>query len=128
MPPTNNVLDEARQLMERRLADLDEERKRLERALAELGSKVTRRGPGRPRGSSNKAAASTGAPRRRRKRRGGTRADQAVKLIEQQPGISASDVAKTMKIKPNYLYRVLGDLEKEGRVKKDGRQYYPTGG
>ncbi|HWO47922.1 MAG TPA: hypothetical protein VNM41_07655, partial [Solirubrobacterales bacterium] len=68
-----------------------------------------------------------GAPRRRRKRRGGTRADQAVKLIEGQPGISASDVAKQMKIKPNYLYRVLGDLENEGRVKKDGRQYYPAG-
>ena len=133
MPPTNNVLDEARQLVERRLADLDEERKRLERALAELGGKATRRGPGRPRGSSKKTAASAGAGsaaprRRRRKRRGGTRADQAVKLIESQPGISASDVAKTMKIKPNYLYRVLGDLEKEGRVKKDGRQYYPAGG
>jgi sugar-specific transcriptional regulator TrmB len=130
MPPTNNVLDEARQLVERRLADLEEERNRLERALAELGGKATRRrGPGRPRGSSNKAAkASSGAPRRRRKRRGGTRADQAVKLIESQPGISASDVATAMKIKPNYLYRVLGDLEKEGRVKKDGRQYYPAGG
>ncbi|HEX6154142.1 MAG TPA: hypothetical protein VFZ19_11530 [Solirubrobacterales bacterium] len=130
MPPTNNVLDEARQLVERRLADLEEERKRLERALAELGGKATRRrGPGRPRGSSNKAAkAGPGAPRRRRKRRGGTRADQAVKLIESQPGISASDVATAMKIKPNYLYRVLGDLEKEGRVKKDGRQYYPAGG
>jgi sugar-specific transcriptional regulator TrmB len=128
MPPTTNVLDEARQLVERRLADLDEERKRLERALAELGGKATRRrGPGRPPGSSKKAAG-RGAPRRRRKRRGGTRADQAVKLIESQPGISASDVAKTMKIKPNYLYRVLGDLEKEGRVKKDGRQYYPAGG
>jgi predicted Rossmann fold nucleotide-binding protein DprA/Smf involved in DNA uptake len=132
MPPTHNVLDEARQLVERRLQDLDEERKRLERALAELGGKVTRRGPGRPKGSTNKAAASTGgttAPRRRRrKRRGGTRADQAVKLIEGKPGISASDVAKSLKIKPNYLYRVLGDLEKEGRVKKDGRQYYPAGG
>jgi sugar-specific transcriptional regulator TrmB len=130
MPPTNNVLDEARQLVERRLADLDEERKRLERALAELGGKATRRGPGRPRGSSNKVTKTTaGAPRRRRrKRRGGTRADQAVKLIEEQPGISASDVATAMKIKPNYLYRVLGDLEKEGRVKKDGRQYYPAGG
>jgi transposase-like protein len=126
MPPTNNVLDEARQLVERRLADLDEERQRLERALAELGGKASRRRPGRPRGSSNKVTA--GAPRRRRKRRGGTRADQAVKLIEEQPGISASDVAKTMKIKPNYLYRVLGDLEKERRVKKDGRQYYPAGG
>ncbi|MGN6275105.1 MAG: hypothetical protein ACTHNP_04125 [Solirubrobacterales bacterium] len=132
MPPTNNVLDEAKQLVERRLQDLDEERKRLERALAELGGGTTRRGPGRPKGSTSKAIASTAgttAPRRRRrKRRGGTRADQAVKLIEGQPGISASDVAKSMKIKPNYLYRVLGDLEKEGRVRKDGRQYHPAGG
>lgn len=133
MPPSTNVLDEARQLVERRLADLEEERTRLERALAELGGKATRRGPGRPKGSSRKATSGssgsgTGSPRRRRKRRGGTRGDQAVKLIESQPGISASDVAKSMKIKPNYLYRVLGDLEKEGRVKKDGRQYYPAGG
>ena len=27
-----------------------------------------------------------------------------------------------MRIKPNYLYRVLGDLEKDGRVKKSGRR------
>jgi sugar-specific transcriptional regulator TrmB len=121
--PTTNVLDEARELVQKRLADLDEERKRLERALAELGGKA-RRAPGRPRGSKS---SSTGAPRRRRKRRGGTRADQAVDLISKNPGISASDVAKQMKIKPNYLYRVLGDLEKEGRVKKQGRQYYPAG-
>ncbi len=47
-------------------------------------------------------------------------------LVEGSPGISASDIAKTMKIKPNYLYRVLGDLEKEGRVKKKGRQYFPS--
>jgi sugar-specific transcriptional regulator TrmB len=126
--PSTNVLDEARQLVERRLADLDEERKRLERALAELGGKARRRGPGRPPGSSNKSSAGSTKTRRRRKRRGGTRADQAVKLIEGKPGISASEVAKTMKIKPNYLYRVLGDLEKEGRVKKDGRKYYPAGG
>jgi sugar-specific transcriptional regulator TrmB len=130
MPSTTNVLDEARQLVERRLADLDEERRRLERALAELGGKA-KRSPGRPRGSATVTrtakASSGGSPKKRRRRRGGTRADQAVDLITSQPGISASDVAKTMKIKPNYLYRVLGDLEKEGRVKKDGRQYYPAG-
>src|ERR1700755_2858201 len=131
MPSTTNVLDEARELVERRLADLDEERRRLERALAGLGGK-TKRSPGRPRGSASKAStkasrASSGAPKKRRRRRGGTRADQAVDLITSQPGISASDVAKTMKIKPNYLYRVLGGLEKEGRVKKDGRNYYPAG-
>ncbi len=126
----SNVLDEARDLVQKRLADLEDERKRLERALAELGGKATtRRSPGRPRGSKSTAKAAAGggtsAPKKRRKRRGGTRADQAVSLIESQPGISASDVAKTMKIKPNYLYRVLGDLEKEGRVKKQGRQYFP---
>src|ERR1700760_3121195 len=127
MPSTTNVLDEARQLVEGRLAELDDERRRLERALAELGGKA-KRSPGRPRGSaSTPKASSGGAPKKRRRRRGGTRADQAVDLITSQPGISASDVAKTMKIKPNYLYRVLGDLEKEGRVKKDGRQYYPAG-
>ncbi len=123
MPSTINVLDEARDLVKRRLAELDEERKRLERALGELGGKITGRPgrpPGRPRGASKAAA-----PRRRR-RRTGTRADQATALVEQSPGISASDIAKTMKIKPNYLYRVLGDLEKEKRVTKKGRKYFPT--
>jgi DNA invertase Pin-like site-specific DNA recombinase len=126
MPSTTHVLDEARDLVKKRLAELDDERKRLERALGELGGKVTGRagrGPGRPKGSGRKAAAR--GPRRRGRRKGGTRADQAVKLVQGSPGITASEIAKSMKIKPNYLYRVLGDLEKEGRVKKKGRQYFP---
>jgi sugar-specific transcriptional regulator TrmB len=130
MPSTSKVLDEARDLVTKRLAELDDERKRLERALAELGGKVAKkagRRPGRPRGSTSKkptaAKAAKKGPRRRRKRRGGTRADQAVTLIQQNPGITASDIAKQMKIKPNYLYRVLSDLEKQKKVKKKGRTY-----
>jgi hypothetical protein len=130
MPSTSKVLDEARDLVTKRLGELDEERKRLERALAELGGKAKKAGrrPGRPRGSKSKAKAkastrSKKGTRGRRKRRGGTRADQAVALIKQNPGISASEIAKTMKIKPNYLYRVLSDLEKQKRVKKKGRTY-----
>lgn len=143
MPSTSNVLDEALNLVKKRLAELDEERQRLERALAELGGTVTRRpgrppgsgkrGPGRPRKTASadastpaSASTSTAAPRRRRRRRGGTRADQAVALVEQNPGISASEIAKQMKIKPNYLYRVLGEMEKEGRVTKKGREYHPA--
>lgn len=127
MPSNSNILDEARELVQTRLADLDEERKRLERALAELGGKAARRSPGRPRGSKAASAAprTKSAPRKRRKRKGGTRADKAVALIEKEPGISASVVAKKMGIKPNYMYRVLGGLEKEKRVKKKGRQYFP---
>jgi sugar-specific transcriptional regulator TrmB len=132
MPPSTNHLDVARDALQRTIRELEDQIKQAEQALAALGGKAARRGPGRPRGSASKKTTKTtkatkaGAPRRRRKRRGGTRADQAVNLIEQNPGISASDVAKQMKIKPNYLYRVLSDLEKEGRVKKKGRQYYPA--
>jgi DNA invertase Pin-like site-specific DNA recombinase len=130
MPSTTHVLDEARDLVMKRLAELDDERKRLERALAELGGKVTGRAsgrrPGRPPGSGRKAVGRPPGRPKKRRRRSGTRADQAVGLVEGSPGISASDIAKQMKIKPNYLYRVLGDLEKEKRVTKKGRQYFPS--
>jgi sugar-specific transcriptional regulator TrmB len=116
MPPRPaDVLDQARSLIEDRLKELDEERKHLERTLSDLThGRVGRRRPGRPRGSKT---------RRRRGRRGGTRADQAVKIVSENPGITASEIAKQMRIKPNYLYRVLAELEKEGRVRKDGRTY-----
>lgn len=128
-----SVIEEARDLLQGRLDEVNEEKGKLERALAEIvgtnGHKPRR--PGRPRkvaGTSRavKAAAKPRGPKGKRARREGGRSDQAVALITKKPGISASDVAKTMKIKPNYLYRVLGDLEKEGRVKKDGRNYFPA--
>lgn len=123
MALTSDTVDEAASLIRDRLRELDSERDQLERALASLtGGREGRRGPGRPRGS----ASANAAPRRRRRRRGGTRADQAVKLIGETPGISASEIAMKMSIKPNYLYRVLADLEKEGRVRKDGRAYHPA--
>ncbi|MBS1675801.1 MAG: hypothetical protein JST08_00300 [Actinobacteria bacterium] len=124
MPKATAVLEDAHALISKRLDELNEERQHLERALAALGGKATRRRPGRPRGS--KAKATTKSSPKSRRRRAGGRADQAVVLIEKSPGVTASEVAKRLRIKPNYLYRVLGDLEKEGRVKKDGRRYFPA--
>jgi len=128
----SKVLDEARDLVRKRLVELEDERKRLERALSELDGKAggTGRSPGRARKSAGRVGrpakkAAAARPRRTRRRRSNTRADQAVQLVEKNPGISASEIAKSMKIKPNYLYRVLSDLEKEGRVKKQGRKYQP---
>jgi hypothetical protein len=112
-----NTVDEAAGLIRERIRELDAERSQLERALASLtGGREGRRGPGRPRGS----AAGGG---RRGGRRRSTRADQAVRLVKANPGIGASEIATKMRIKPNYLYRVLSDLEQQGRVKKDGRKY-----
>ncbi len=126
MAVTSNVLHEARTLLEQRLRELDAEREQVQQALGALG-RPAKRGPGRPRGSRN-AAAGSDAPKRRRRRRGGTRGEQAVKLVEANPGITASEIATQMKIKPNYLYRVMSDLEKEGRIRKDGRKYHPASG
>jgi hypothetical protein len=113
MATVSNTVDQARTLLERRLRELDDERKQVEAALAGLG-KSTKRGPGRPRRT----------PRRRR--RGSTRADQAVKIISDNPGIKVSELGKKMKLNhPNYLYRVLPDLEKEGRIRRKGTGYHP---
>ena len=114
MPRVSNTVDQARTLLERRLRELDDERKQVQAALAGLGSRA-RRGPGRPRGTGT-----------RRRRSGSTRADQAVRLIKQNPGITVSELGKKMKLNaPNYLYRVLPDLQKEGRIKRKGKGYHP---
>ena len=113
MPRVSNTVDQARTLLERRLRELDEERRQLEAALAGLG-KSARRGPAKP-------------PRTRRRRRGGTRADQAVKIITENPGIKVSELGGKMKLNhPNYLYRVLPGLEKDGRIKRKGSGYHPA--
>ena len=116
----SRTIDLVRSQLEERLSELDAERAQVQKALAALGS---RRGPGRPRGSRNRPK--TG--RRRRGRRGGTRRDQAVKMVEAQPGITAGEIAKAMDIAPNYMYRVMSELEKEGLVRKEGRGYFPPG-
>jgi predicted transcriptional regulator len=131
MAEGSNVLDKARGLIEERLKELDEERTRLERALADL--KGTRRGPGRPRGttsstSTRRKTASAGSGKRRRRRRGGTRAEQALKQVTANPGIRASEIATNMNIKPNYVYRVMSELQEDGRVRKDGRGYHAADG
>lgn len=136
MAEASNTLDKARSLIEERLKEINDERARLERALADL--KGTRRGPGRPRGASGNgrrrrsgtgsgsgsgSGARSTAPKRRRRRRGGTRAEQALKHISANPGIRASEIASKMKIKPNYVYRVMSELQEDGKVTKKGRGY-----
>jgi hypothetical protein len=121
MPPKpTDVLDQARSLIEDRLKEVNEERKRLEGTLAGItGGRVGRRRPGRPRGATT-TRRSTGRTRGRRR---SARADQAVKQVRTNPGITASEIAKKMRIQPNYVYRVMGDLQKQGKVRKKGKGY-----
>lgn len=126
--------------IDEQLRQLRDEVSRLEAARSALTG--GRRGPGRPRGSSTRTARarSTGtrairgrtvrrastAPRSRSTRRGGGRAAQALELVRQRPGITIPEIAKAMKIQPNYLYRVLPRLASEGQIKRDGQGWQPA--
>lgn len=109
--------EKVRELLSTRITELDEEKARIQNAIAELGFSPNGDGP---------TPARTRRGSQRRKRRSGTRTDEALKLIADSPGITASEIARAMRIKPNYLYRVLTDLTKRKLVKKDGRAYFTT--
>jgi sugar-specific transcriptional regulator TrmB len=122
---TTEAVEKARGLLEERRAELTEELDQIEKALAGLDG-ARKRGPGRPRGSGSKSK-SRSRPTRRRRRKGGTRAEHALKHVEAHPGANASEIAKSMGIKPNYVYRVMAELEKDGKVRKNSKGYYPAG-
>jgi hypothetical protein len=127
-----DFLTEQRNAIDSRLKELRplyEEYLQLEKAKEALEGVGTprRRGPGRPPGSRNTTTrrAKSGNGRRRRRGRGGAnRADQVLKVIRENPGISVSEIGDRLGMKQkNYLYRVVGNLQSEGAVKKDGRGF-----
>ena len=116
MPRVSSTVDQARTLLERR----------------PRAQRRAQTGGVRPRGPRPQSPSRSGKARQRatatRRRRGSTRADQAVRIIKQNPGITVSELGRKMKLNhPNYLYRVLPDLQKEGRIKRKGQGYHPGG-
>jgi DNA-binding IscR family transcriptional regulator len=46
--------------------------------------------------------------------------------VRKRPGISIPEIAEELKIEPNYLYRVMPRLVKEGQIKRDGKGWHPA--
>ena len=79
------------------------------------------------RGVSDGGTRAPRAPRRRgrgRPRGSGTRAKQALELVRARPGITIRELADSMGIHANYLYRVMPILESEGQVVKRDRGWH----
>ena len=121
-------IDAAVQDIDNRLKELREEEQKLVAARAALTNGL-RRGPGRPRSSeATPARTSTRRPGRPRGRRGGnTRSNQALELVRNQPGITIPQIAESLKIEPNYLYRVMPKLTADGLVKRVDQGWHPAG-
>ena len=130
-----DFLEEKRREIDARLKELKplvDEYHRLEaasRALAGVesngngGPTRTRRAGGTP----TARKASTGTGRRGRPKGSGNRAQEALALIKSRPGITIPEMAEAMGIKQNYLYRVVPDLQKQGKVTKSGKGWHLRG-
>jgi hypothetical protein len=122
-----DFLDEKRKEIETRLRELRplvDEYNRLEEASRALAG-VRGQAPARRRGG--RRPASAGRRRRRGRPRGsGTRSIQALELVKAQPGITIRELADAMKIKANYLYRVMPALEQDGKVKRRNGGWHPA--
>jgi hypothetical protein len=121
-----DFLDEKRKEIQDRLKELRplvDEFHRLEaaeRALAGMDSKPAAAATT----STRRRRSTTGGTRRGRPRGTGTRASQALKLVQERPGITIPELADAMGIKQNYLYRVMPGLANEGKVRKSGRGWH----
>ncbi|MEJ7784046.1 MAG: hypothetical protein WKF96_04515, partial [Solirubrobacteraceae bacterium] len=127
-----DFLEEKKREIEARLKELRplvEEFHRLEAAAQALDG-VGASAPAAPRrtrrAKSSKGAAKSGGTGRRGRPRGtGTRSKEALAIVRKQPGITIPELAEAMKIKQNYLYRVLPGLAQDGLVSKQGRGWHP---
>ena len=117
-------IDSAVQDIDSRLKELKEEQARLLAARAALAG-TPKPSPSRP--AARKAGGARRGPGRPRGRRGGsTRSAQALELVRNKPGITIPELASTMKIEPNYLYRVMPKLTADGLVKRNGQGWHPV--
>jgi hypothetical protein len=122
-----DFLDEKRKEIQARLKELRplvDEFHRLEAAERALSGVESTPAPATA--SPRRARRSSGTSHRRRGRpRGsGTRAQEALKLVSERPGITIPELAEAMGIKQNYLYRVMPTLAEENRVVKSGRGWH----
>jgi hypothetical protein len=136
-----NVIEQATQAIRGRLAQLEEliaEQQQLKKALDALEglTRVTRSKAAAPparqaRPMSRGRPAPTGASRGRSsgRRRGGlNRADQFAALVAERPGITVAEAAERLGTSRNALYNLTGRLQREGRLRKQGRGFYPAEG
>jgi len=119
-----SLVDDVRRQIEGRLKELKplvDEYHELEQMVSKLGPNSTPTPTTARRAPRRRARSTNGRRRRGRPRGSGTRSAQALALVQSKPGITIPEMGKEMGITPNYLYRVLPELAKDGKVKKDGK-------
>jgi hypothetical protein len=129
MPDT---IDDARRLIESRLAEIESETVQLERALAHLGENGDRRSPrrraGREAGSTATPPTRNGSRKTSRRNAGkrarrGERREQLLASIAANPGARPSELAKAIGIRPTQVSVLIASARAEKLIVKSGDGY-----
>lgn len=122
-----DFLDAKVREIEERLQELQpliEEFRRLEAAASVLDTVDGGRPAVIPKSTRVTNGSSRGRPRG--SRGANTRATQAIELVRARPGLTIPELADHMGIKPNYLYRILPQLEEDGKVQRKDKGWHPA--
>ena len=114
----SEAVQQAKELLEKRLAELDAERKQVQHALSSLGT-----GRGRRPGAGSRR---TGTRRRSggKRARRGQREAEFLEQVRSAPGAKISEIAKTMGVAPQQLYPIARRLSDGGQVTRKGDGFH----
>jgi hypothetical protein len=121
------TIDDARSLIQSRLAELDAEAQDLERALVSLGE--GRGGRTRPRRKATTATPVSAKPRVSRKRKSakraprGARREQLLAAVKANPGARPAELARAIGVKPAQVHNLIAKARKEKLLVKRGMGY-----
>ena len=125
-------LEQARDLLAKRLEELDGEREQLIAAIAQLDGAAKGSGAAAPaskrRSSSRRRSSSKTTTRGTRRKRAprGERESQLLASIEANPGYRVSDHAREVGVKPQQLYPILNRLKSENKITKKDDKFVIT--
>jgi hypothetical protein len=131
-----SVIEELKGLEDRvtqRLAELRplvDEYHELERVAERLGVSPTSAKPrsasARGNGRRTRRRAPASAAQTSSRTRDGGRRDQLLAVVKEQPGITVREVGSRLGVDPTSLYRIVHRLEKDGALRKSGRELRPA--
>jgi transposase-like protein len=115
----SEAVQQAKELLEKRLAELDAERQQVQHALSSLG-----RGSGRRPGAASPRRTSTRRRSGGKRARRGQREAEFLSQVKSAPGAKISEIAKTMGVAPQQLYPIARRLSDSGQVARKGDGFH----
>jgi predicted transcriptional regulator len=117
-----SAIEEARRVVETRLAELEREREQLLGALESLSPGAAKPSKSRRRSSRSRGSHRSGGKRAAR----GQRQQEFLSDLSSHPGATMTEIARRIGVSPQQLYPIAHRLESSGAIVKSENGYRPA--